>query len=100
MSSHRIVELAKVIQSNTTTIDQHLNSKGLPTPSFAADNPPTLLYGHGESIDAARQAVVDATDELQALMLGPTGTLTSVFVRLRLFDSKHRRLMFHSTTVF
>ncbi|KAF2791438.1 putative O-methyltransferase [Melanomma pulvis-pyrius CBS 109.77] len=78
-SSSRIVELANIIQTNTQAVDGYLASKGLPAPSFAADNPPTLLFGHGAEIEASRQAVVDATDELQALMLGPTGTLSSLF---------------------
>ena len=81
MSPNRIVELAQIIAENTKLVDDHLTSKVLPTPSFAADNPPTLLFGHGPKIDASRQAVVDATDELQALMLGPTGLLSSLFVR-------------------
>lgn len=80
MSSSRILELANVIQANTEKIDAHLTSKDLPTPSFAADNPPTLLFGHGPEIEIARQSIVDATDELQALMLGPTGVLSSLFV--------------------
>jgi hypothetical protein len=79
-NSSRIAELASVISSNTKIVDEHLASKGLPSPSFAADNPPALLFGHGTDIETSRQAVVDATDELQALMLGPTGILSSLFV--------------------
>ncbi|PVI02547.1 hypothetical protein DM02DRAFT_701349 [Periconia macrospinosa] len=79
MSSKRILELANIIHSNTEKIDAHLTSNRLPTPSFAADNPPKLLFGHGPELDTARQSVVDATDELQALMLGPTGLLSSLF---------------------
>jgi hypothetical protein len=81
MSSRRIVELANVIQTSVDKIDGYLISKDLPTPSFAADNPPRLLFGNGPEIDNARQSVVDATDELQALMMGPTGILSSLFVR-------------------
>ena len=79
MPPNRIVQLANIIQENTQKIDEYLISSDLPTPSFAPDNPHTLLR-HGEKIETARQAVVDATDELQALMLGPTGLLTSLFV--------------------
>lgn len=81
MTTNRVIQLAKIIQTNTEMIDAHLTSKALPTPSFAVDNPPALLFGHGPRIESARQGVVDATDELQALMLGPTGVLTSLFVR-------------------
>ena len=80
MSSNRIVQLANIIQRNTEEIDAHLTLQGLPNPSFTADNPATLLFGQGPKVDAARQSVVDATDELQALMLGPTGLLSSLFV--------------------
>ena len=80
MSSNRISELAQIIQTNTQFIDEHLTSHELPTPSFAADNPSTLLFGQGAKFDTSRQAIVDATDELQALMLGPTGLLSSLFV--------------------
>jgi hypothetical protein len=89
MASNRIIQLAKIIQANTELIDAHLTSKGLPTPSFAADNPPTVLFGHGPQIESARQGVVDATDELQALMLGPTGVLTSLFVRCSTIHTSH-----------
>lgn len=80
MAPNRIVELANLIQRNTHAIDAHLTAQSLPTPSFAADTSPTLLLGHGLEIDAARQSVIDATDELQSLMLGPTGLLSSLFV--------------------
>lgn len=83
MPLNRIVELANIIQENTHKIDEHLTSNRLTTPSFAADNPQTLLFGRGKDFDVARQAVVDSTDELQALMLGPTGLLSSLFVRSR-----------------
>lgn len=82
MSTNRIVELANIISKNTEVVDSYLVSQTLPTPSFDAECPERLLFGHGEQIDGARQAVVDATDELQALMLGPTGLLSSLFVRM------------------
>ncbi|KAF1975875.1 hypothetical protein BU23DRAFT_69659 [Bimuria novae-zelandiae CBS 107.79] len=78
-ASNRILQLAKTIHTNTELINAHLTSQGQPTPSLAADNPPTVLFGHGHQIDVARQAVVVATDELQALMLGTTGLLSSLF---------------------
>lgn len=55
---NRIIELANIIAENTKIIDDHLTTQGLPTPSFAADNPPTLLSGHGHVIDASRQMVI------------------------------------------
>jgi len=80
MASTRIIELASIISTNTRKIDTHLSQKGLPTPSFEANCHPQLLFGHGEDIETARQAVVDATDELQALMLGPGNYISSLFV--------------------
>ncbi|KAH3967279.1 hypothetical protein HBI24_208500 [Parastagonospora nodorum] len=79
MSTSRMIQLATTISKNAEVVDSYLNSRDLPTPSFDAECPERLLFGHGEEIDGARQAVVDATDELQALMLGPTGLLSSLF---------------------
>lgn len=71
----RIAHLASIIQANTAKIDDSLASRGLPTPSFDPDSPPGLLFE--ASVAAARQAILEATDELHALMLGPIGILTT-----------------------
>ncbi|KAL2059185.1 hypothetical protein ABVK25_000477 [Lepraria finkii] len=75
MAASRMAELALLIATNTANIDTHLASKGLPTPSFDANQPAHLL--NDTELAAARRAVLEATDELHALMLGPIGILTS-----------------------
>ena len=79
MARSRIAELASIIATNTKHIDVYLSSEGLPTPSFDADSPPRLLLD--SRVMAQRQAILEATDELQALMLGPVGILTTIPVR-------------------
>lgn len=76
----RIVHLASIIAENTTTIDRHLVAEGLPCPAFDAEEPPGLL--DDMRIASARQAVLEATDELHSLMKGPIGILTTTHVCL------------------
>ena len=74
MATSRISELASIIAAKTAEIDTYTASEGLPSPSFDADSPPRLLlHPH---VAASRQAILEATDELHALMLGPVGILT------------------------
>ena len=80
MSRTRIIELAHIISANTQVVDAHLSEKGLPTPSFDADLSADLLLGHGGEFEAARQAVMEATDELQTLMQAPQEYMTNIFV--------------------
>ena len=72
-SSNHIVQLASVISKNTKKFDNWLTSHGIPSPSFGIETPPKLQVP--KDIAQARQAVVEATIELQALMLGPVGHL-------------------------
>ena len=73
MSTSRIVELGNAIQANTLRVDLHYSSQGLPTPSFDAEAP--LEHDLPNDIQKCRQAVVEATDELHMLMLGPIQTV-------------------------
>jgi hypothetical protein len=72
-STSRISELASIIQRQTAVVDEYLKANGLPTPSFDASYQPALQFT--EDISAARDAVLEAMDELQALMLGPMGSI-------------------------
>ena len=72
-SPSRIAHLASVIQINTAKYDAFLNSKGLPSPSFKIRTPFKLDVP--EEIVQARDAVLEANSELQALLLGPLGHL-------------------------
>ena len=74
MASSRIGELATIIATNTRQLDVYLAKEGLPSPSFDPDSPTGLLL-NSEAI-AYRQAILDATDELHALMQGPVEILT------------------------
>ena len=79
MARSRIAELASLIANSTADIDNHLAAKGLPTPSFNADQPTHLLDDSDLAI--SRRNIIEATDELHALMLGPVGILISPSVR-------------------
>lgn len=79
MANSRIAELANIISRNTKHIDEHFAAEGLPTPSFDVDSPPRALLD--SRVIASRQLILDATDELHALMLGPIGILTTQPVR-------------------
>ncbi|KAL8919605.1 MAG: hypothetical protein Q9172_004908 [Xanthocarpia lactea] len=85
MPLSRIVELALLIVSKTTEVDLKLNDADLPTPSFGPEGlNDTLLY---RGIAESRQSIIEATEELHALMLGPVGHLTShsheIFITLQ-----------------
>ncbi|KAL8654749.1 MAG: hypothetical protein Q9226_003313 [Calogaya cf. arnoldii] len=70
----RMTELAAIITSNTERMDAHLAHRGLPSPSFEPESPPRALLEDG--VIASRQAVLEATDELHALVQGPVELLT------------------------
>ena len=79
MAGSRIAELASLIAKSTAQIDTHLAAEGHPTPSFDADQPTHLL--NDSKLTTSRRNIIEATDELHALMLGPVGILTSPSVR-------------------
>lgn len=68
MTVTRIAELSSIIATNTAHIDSYLTSRDLPSPSFDADVAPGILATN--CLTAARQAVLEATYELHALMQG------------------------------
>lgn len=71
--TNRIVELASIIGKETEKVDTYLTSNHLPTPSFDISCPPKLFLP--PEIQASRDAVLEASDELTALMLGPVESL-------------------------
>ncbi|KAK4041920.1 S-adenosyl-L-methionine-dependent methyltransferase [Parachaetomium inaequale] len=74
----RIVELAKRIAANTEKLQTYLAAHGLPTPSFDIDGPKDTLVPKTETeTEAARAAVIDDTEELRRLVLGPREYLMS-----------------------
>lgn len=69
----RIAELASIIHEQTDKVDAYLTSNNLPTPSFDISCPPKLFLP--PEVQASRDAVLEASDELTALMLGPVESL-------------------------
>ena len=72
-SVSRIAELASLIQVHTLKVDEYISSHGLPSPSFDASMPAQLRFP--DSIEPSSTTVIEATSELQSLMLGPMGFL-------------------------
>jgi hypothetical protein len=71
MPPTRIAELASIIYHHTQKVDAYLASQNLPTPSFDIACPPRLLLP--PDIQNSQEAVLEASDEITALMLGPAG---------------------------
>ncbi|PVH96576.1 S-adenosyl-L-methionine-dependent methyltransferase [Periconia macrospinosa] len=69
MAPSRIVELASSIEQNTRKVDDYFAANALPSPSFDPSTPPDLPLP--PDIAQAKEAVLEAMDELQALLLGP-----------------------------
>lgn len=81
--SPSVAELAASIAENTAKVTAYLRERGLPQPSFAVDGPlQSLLPAEAVDIENARVAVIDATQQLRALMLGPMDYITSFTVRI------------------
>ncbi|KAI9839036.1 MAG: hypothetical protein M1837_002290 [Sclerophora amabilis] len=72
-SSSRINHLASIVVANTATFDEYVSSCGLPSPSF--DHTTPLQLDLPDEIKRARDAILEASTELQALVLGPLGHL-------------------------
>ena len=77
--SSRIAELAVLVSSNTDKVNSYLASKALPSPSFDENGP--VDFQLSPEIEAARIAAIDATTELQALLLGPVDLLRPIVSR-------------------
>lgn len=77
----RITELASRIAANTTKLNDYLVASNLPTPSFDVDGPKDTLVPKKETdVEAARVAIIDDTQELRRLVLGPREYLMSYSV--------------------
>ncbi|KAI0516714.1 putative O-methyltransferase [Xylaria bambusicola] len=82
-SRSRIAQLASNVAAYTQQIDDYLNQKTLPHPSFDADGPVDL--GLPPDIEQLRGAVLEATQELNDLLQGP---------RDLLFNHHHNQLLY------
>lgn len=84
MAPTRIAELAAIVAANTSKIDDYLSVHHIPSPSFEPGVPQLP-----DDVKPFQQAVLRATDELNALLLGPAGMLRQaavVSVRTRKFS--------------
>ena len=77
----RIAELAATIQLNTSKLDGYFAAVDIPSPSFEHGFPETLP----PDIEATRDAISQATDELHDLMVGPRGLAEGMPLRVRNF---------------
>lgn len=88
MASTRIAELAASIQENTRNVDEYLQRKGLPSPSFDEDGPVDFKIDD-EDIQKAREVALESSLELHELLLGPALLLRPVVhLHLRKSDRK------------
>lgn len=76
-STSRLSELALVIQRHTCIIDEFLSSKGLLSPSFDLDTALNLP----DAVLESRNAILQATDELSALVQGPLPFLMNMVIK-------------------
>lgn len=76
--SSRITLLSSRIATNTSKLNDYLEANGLPTPSFEVNGPSQSSVPSSEpEIEAARIAIIDDTQELRRLVLGPRDYLMS-----------------------
>ena len=78
MSQPDIVALSTAIARNTIIIAVYLQQNNLPFPSFDLDGPSrSQIPADAPEIEAARMAVIEATQQLRRLILGPLDYLTT-----------------------
>lgn len=77
MTSSRILELSKIISTNTEKIDTYLREKDEPQPSFEENGPlKALPDGSPPELEQARIEAIEASIELQQLLQGSDSLLT------------------------
>ena len=79
-SASRISELAALIRLKTDKLDTYFSSNGLPPLSFDHD------FAQGTlplDVEEARDAILQATDEMHDLMLGPRQLAEGMPIRVR-----------------
>ena len=88
MSQHepsRLQELTSQISINTSIYSDYLRANGWPQPSFSTDTTPKVDLP--PDIVKVRNTVLEASEELQALMLGPIG-----YLQRQTLDVSHQTL--------
>lgn len=84
-TSSKIAALAATIHLHTTKLDEYFISHGISSPTFDINSPAS--YKLPDDIAGSRNAVLEATDELHMLMLGPVAFLTTLHVRIANLDT-------------
>ena len=87
--SAQILELAGIIHTRTIKIEEFMSVHNVPQASFDIDSP--LAVPLPGSLSSAREEVLDALDQLHALLLGPLPylmRLTSPAVKHPLLDEQ------------
>ncbi|KAI0123904.1 S-adenosyl-L-methionine-dependent methyltransferase [Xylariales sp. AK1849] len=79
-SLRKLSKLTGLIHSHAALIENALDSSSIPQPSFAAGSPPMLSVP--PELDDTRDELIEAIDELAALVLGPVGHLVKLAVSL------------------
>ncbi|RYO80891.1 hypothetical protein DL766_010442 [Monosporascus sp. MC13-8B] len=79
VSSHSLPEIGHAIQSYASSIHDLLDASNLPQPSFSLGVPPRLTPYHA-AIEDQRTKLLQAPDELKALVLGPNAYILSTAV--------------------
>lgn len=74
----QIVQLANQLVRNVNDLNTYLQSNDLPQPSFNVDGPIELGTQSAPDVEAARISAIEATMELQDLLLGPTMLLRPI----------------------
>ncbi|CAG8953114.1 hypothetical protein HYFRA_00003311 [Hymenoscyphus fraxineus] len=92
MSPCRVAVLAASIQKETNTLEDYLQSQGLPQPDFSLDSP--LKLPLPQSIAISVQTALEAADELHSLLLGPLGFI------LHQVDATHNIIGLHAVSRF
>ncbi|KAL2349851.1 O-methyltransferase [Cryomyces antarcticus] len=72
----RLTELTTIIATETKKVEDYFAQHNLPNLSFAADGPADFpVPGSNGEIQASRRTVINATQELHDLMVGPRETV-------------------------
>ncbi|KAF5871753.1 putative o- protein [Botrytis fragariae] len=80
MAQTRIAELASIISTQTTIFDEYLQSHGIASPSFDVNYSETPQIP--KEISASKNIIFEATEELNSLIGGPVGVLTSMNITI------------------
>ncbi|KAM7201231.1 S-adenosyl-L-methionine-dependent methyltransferase [Naviculisporaceae sp. PSN 640] len=93
-----IVQLANRISANTAIVDEYLRANNLPPLTFDVDGPIDNWIPDGETeIAAARDAIIDDTEELGRIVTGPRDHIMhSTLHRLSAFQVIPRFRLAHS----